>query len=169
MYLDEFFDYKNRVMEDLLTNETVLKLLNDDLRLEDAGELMYKQVFPYEYVPETVQHGRTFICVDADLLSTGESTNKTVYRPVLYIWEFTHKDLLRLPDGGGVRTDRLAHEIAKALNGSRYYGMGELELYSVKRFAPMMDYQGKMITFHARDWNRPHPTGKPIPANRKVG
>jgi len=168
MYLDEFFDYKNQVMADLLTNERIVRLLDDNIPIEDAGDLVYTQVFPYEYVPETTEHGVTYICCDVDLLSEGYSTNKTTYKPVLYIWVFTHKDLLRLPEGG-VRTDRLAHEIAKTLNGSRYYGMGELELYSVKRFAPMMDYQGKAIVFHARDWNRPHPTGKTIPDNRKLG
>lgn len=168
MHLDEFFNYKNQVMEDLLTEKNVLRLLNDELEPQDAGALMYSQVFPYEYIPETVEHGRTFICCDVDLVQAGERANRLVYRPILYIWEFTHKDLLRLPEGG-VRTDMLAHEIAKKLSGSHYYGMGELCLYSVKRFAPMMDYQGKAIAFHAKDWNMPRPTGKDIPSNRRAG
>lgn len=168
MYLDEFFDYKNQVMNDLLTNKNLVKLIDENIDMCHPEELIYKNVFPYEYVPETVEEGATFICCDVDLLSEGERTNKTVYKPVLYIWVFTHKSLLRLPEGG-VRTDKLAHEITKVLNGSRFYGMGELELYSVRRFAPMMDYQGKQIVFHARDWNRPHPTGKQMPINRKTG
>lgn len=169
MQLDEFYDYKNKVLDDLLTNENILKLLDDNLEVADAGKLMYKQVFPFEYIPETVEHGRTFICCDVDLIPAGENLNRMIYKPVLYIWVFTHKDLLRLPNGGGVRTDKLAHEVAKKLCGSRYYGMGELTLYSVKRFAPMMDYQGKAIVFHARDWNMPRPNRQPIPANRKTG
>lgn len=168
MYLDEFFDYKNQVMNDLLTNRNIVKLIGDDIDPCHPEDLIYKNVFPYEYVPETVEEGATFICCDVDLLAEGERTNKTVYKPVLYIWVFTHKSMLRLPEGG-VRTDKLAHEITKVLNGSRFYGMGELELYSVRRFAPMMDYQGKQIVFHARDWNRPHPTGKQMPINRKTG
>ena len=165
MYLDEFFNYKNQLMEDLLTEPNIVKLINENVPIEDAGSLMYTQVFPYEYVPETVEHGLTFVCSDVDIASTA---NKTYYSPTLYVWLFTHKSLLRLPEGG-VRTDKLAHEIAKKLSGSRFYGLGELDLRSVKRFAPMMDYQGKVLIFDATDFHRLSPTGKPIPGNRKKG
>ena len=173
MYLEEFFNYKNQAMEDLLTSEEIVRLLNDDLEMSDAGSLVYSQVFPYEYIPETVEHGRTFICIDVDISRMSDRRdapqNKMVYSPVLYVWLFTHKSLLRLPNGEGVRTDKLAEEIAKKLNGSHFYGMGNLELYSVKRFAPMMDYQGKVMVFDAKDWNHPKPTGKAWPTNRKAG
>lgn len=166
MQLDEFFDYKNQLVGDLLTNETIVRLLNDDCKsVENPERLMYEQVFPYEYIPETVEHGQTFICCDVDIQ---RSSNKTFLQPALYVWVFTHKSRLRLP-GGGVRTDRLASEIAKALNGSRNYGLGELDLYSVKRFAPITDYQGKVMLFQATDFNRFTPSGKPVPTNRKHG
>lgn len=165
MYLNEFFDYKNQLMEDLLTNKEVVSLINEDIDFDDAGSLMYTQVFPYEYIPETVEHGHTFVCSDVDIQSLG---TKTYYSPTLYVWVFTHKSKLRLPEGG-VRTDKLCHEITKMLSGSRYYGLGELDLYAVKRFAPMTDFQGKVLIFHAQDFNRLSPTGKPIPANRKTG
>lgn len=164
MGLEEFFDYKNRLMEDLLTSPEILRLLSDDCVAAGAPEeLMYRQVFPFEYIPETVEHGSTFICCDVDIQ---QSVNKTYLIPVLYIWEFTHKSKMRLPEGG-VRTDRLASEIAKEINGSRFYGLGELGLYSVKRFVPSADFQGKVMTFNAIDFNRLSPTGKSVPSNRK--
>ena len=167
MYLDEFPVYKNQVMEDLLTDEKIVKLIDDTVSLEDAGSLVYTKVFPYEYVPETSEHGFTYICCDVDLIKT-DGVTRTTYTPRLYIWVFTHKSLLRLPEGG-VRTDALVCEIAKKLSGSREYGMGELDLISVRRFAPMMDYNGKAMVFEAREWNRPRPNMKPIPANRRAG
>lgn len=164
--LDEFFDYKNQLIDDMLTNETVVKLLSDDAgTMCDPKELMYSQVFPYEYVPDVVEHGQTFICCEVDIRSV---QSKTFLTPEIYIWVFTHKSKVRLPEGG-VRTDKLASEITKTINGSRMYGLGELELYSVKRFAPIADYQGRILTFQAKDFNRLSPTGKKIPANRKSG
>ena len=165
MQLSEFFDYKNKLMEDLLTNEAIVKLLDDDTQLKDANKLAYTHVFPYEYIPDTVEHAKTFICFDVDVQ---ESINKTFLLPTLYIWVFSHKSKLRLPEGG-VQTDKLVSEIAKAINGSRFYGLGELDLYSVKRFAPVTDYQGKVMTFHAKEFNRTSPNTKPIPSNRKKG
>lgn len=166
MQLEEFFDYKNQLVQDLLTNETIVRLLSDDcVRINNLETLVYNQVFPYEYIPDTVERGQTFICCDVDVQ---RSVNKTFLLPVLYVWVFTHKSKLRLPEGG-VRTDKLASEIAKAINGSRYYGLGELDLYSAKRFAPITDYQGKVLTFQATDFNRFTPSGKPVPSNRKQG
>ena len=117
-------------MEDLLTSESIVRLLDDDISMDDAGKLAYKNVFPCEYVPETVQDGKTFICFDVDIQ---QSVNKTYLLPTLYVWVFTHRSKLRLPNGGGVRTDKMCSEICKAINGSRKYGLGELDLYSVKK------------------------------------
>ena len=166
MQLQEFFDYKNQLMEDLLTSESIVRLLDDDISMDDAGKLAYKNVFPCEYVPETVQDGKTFICFDVDIQ---QSVNKTYLLPTLYVWVFTHRSKLRLPNGGGVRTDKMCSEICTAINGSRKYGLGELDLYSVKRFAPMTDYQGKVLTFYAKDFNRVYDPHKATPTNRKRG
>lgn len=165
MQLSEFFDYKNKLMEDLLANPEVVKLLDDSVEMRNASSLAYTHVFPYEYIPDTVEHAKTFICFDVDVQ---ESINKTFLLPTLYIWVFSHKSKLRLREGG-VQTDKLVSEIAKSINGSHFYGLGELDLYSVKRFAPVTDYQGKVMTFHAKEFNRLSPNTKPIPSNRKKG
>lgn len=166
MLLDEFYDYKNQLMEDVLTTESIVKLLSEgnDYNIP-AIDLAYKQVFPFEYVPETIEHGQTFICFDVDIQ---KAASQTYLLPVIYVWVFAHKSRLRLPEGG-VRTDMLAAEIARKLNGSRMYGLGTLDFYSSKRFAPIADYQGKVLTFHAVDFNTPKPTGQRIPSNRKTG
>lgn len=164
MQLDEFYDYKNQLMNDLLTRDEIISLLDDNCEGNGNPEkYVLSQVFPFEYVPETVEHGQTFICCDVDIQ---KSVNKTFLLPVLYIWVFTHKSKMILPMGG-VRVDKLCSEIANAINGSRYYGLGELDLYAVKRFAPITDYQGKVMTFQATDYNRVSPTGKTVPSNRK--
>lgn len=151
-------------MEDLLTNKDIVKLLVDNIGdIKDVMDLAYTQVFPCEYVPDTVQEGKTYICFDVDIQ---QAVNKTFLLPTLYIWVFSHRSRLRLPEGG-VRTDKLCSEICKTVNGSREYGLGELNLYSVKRFAPMTDYQGKVLTFHAKDINRLFDGQKYTPSNRR--
>jgi hypothetical protein len=163
MQLEEFFDYKNQLMGDILTNEEIVRLINEEVPISEAGSLAYTQVFPCEYVPETVQDGKTFICFDVDVQ---RSADKTFLYPTIFVWVFTHRSKLRLPEGG-LRTDALCSKICKAINGSRQYGLGELNLYAVKRFAPMTDYQGKVMTFYAKDFNRQYDGNKYTPANRK--
>lgn len=162
--LDELFDYKNQLMDDLLTNEDVCKLLSDDCSPSiQPAELMYTQVFPYKYIPETVEHGQTFICCEVDIR---EIRNKTLLYPTMYVYVFTHRSKMRLPTGG-VRTDKLASKITEIINGSRMYGLGELELASVQDFSPIQNYQGRVLTFKATDFNRLSPSSKQVPTNRK--
>ena len=163
MQLEDFYDYKNRLMRDILSSEELVNLINDSVEFEDAKTLAYTQVFPFEYLPETAQEGLTYVCFDVDVQ---ESYNKTFLAPVIYVWVFAHKSRLRLPEGG-VRTDKICAKICEAINGSRYYGLGELNLYAVKRFAPMTDYPGKVMIFHAKEFNKQYVPNKPTPSNRK--
>lgn len=163
MYLDEFYDYKNKFVEDIVTNEAIVNLLDGEFTKEGQKKLVYSQVFPYEFIPDTIEEATTFICCDVDIQ---EVIDKTYLVPVIYVWVFTHKSKLRLP-AGGVRTDKICSEIAKEINGSRFYGLGETNLSSVRRFAPMSDYQGKVMTFRTKEFNRIHENNKQTPTNRK--
>ena len=164
--LDELFSYKNQLMNDLLTSETIVKLLSEDgVTLVDPDDLIYDRVFPFEYIPDVQEHGKTFICCEVDI---GGVSGKTFLSPRIYLWVFTHKSKLRLP-GGGLRLDRLTSEIVEKLNGSRVYSLGELNLRNVRRFSPITDYQGRILEFGGRDWNRVSPTGQGVPSNRKAG
>lgn len=160
--LEEFFDYKNRLMKELCCNEEIIKLITDK---DDSDvpnhNLAYSQIFPYEYIPETVDNGQTFICFDTDI---AEVINKTFYIPVLYIWIFTHKSKTRLTEGG-IRVDKLSSKIDELLNGSRLYGLGELDLRNVGRFSPITDYQGRVLVYSTRDFNRSG--SRTPPPNRK--
>ena len=162
--LDEFFDYKNELMKTLCCNENIVRLVTDSsIAPVPNYDLAYSQIYPYEYVPDTVDDARTFICFDVDI---AEVLDKTFYFPVVYLWVFTHKSKMRLPTGG-IRTDMLCAEIDEELNGNRCFGLGELELQTVGRFMPIVDYQGRVMAYTARDWNRTAQGAKKPPANRK--
>ena len=152
-------------MKDLCSNANIVKMVteNEDAKVPNH-QLAYTQLFPYEFVPETVSEAKTFICFDMDILSV---PNKTYYIPVLYIWAFTHKSNLRLSQGG-LLLDALSIEISKMLNGNRFYGLGQLRLSSTQRFEPTTDYLGRALVFTAIDFNR-MTAGHPTPSNRKRG
>lgn len=165
MQLEELYDYKNLMMKSFCTDEKIVKYVTgkDDATVPNH-DLPYSQIYPFEFVPETVNEGKTFICFDVDIVSV---PNKTFYVPVLYVWVFTHKSRLRAQDGG-VLLDKLAAAVNELMNGSRYYGLGEMRLDSVRRFTPITDYLGRVLTYYTKDFNRP--TGKlDIPVNRKAG
>lgn len=163
MQLSELFNYKNQLMQDLCSDpEIVVRVTGNENAAVPNHDLPYSQIYPFEFVPETVSEGRTYICFDIDVLDV---MNKTLYKPVLYIYIFTHKSLLRAPDGG-VLIDNISAAVDRILNGNRYYGLGELELKNVSRFVPITDYLGRVLVYSAKDFNRP--SGKPdTPSNRQ--
>lgn len=162
--LDELFDYKNQLIKDLLTSKNIVNLLVDDGKFQgDSKDLVYKAVFPYEYLPDTTEEATTYLCCEVDIEGVFD---KTFLHTYIYIWVFTHISLLQLSEGG-LRMDKLSSEITKTLNGSRVYGLGTLELHSAKRFAPVSTYQGRVLKFYTKDFNRPAPNRHPIPTNRK--
>lgn len=163
MLLNELFDYKSEIIRILCNNKDIVRLLMDEKEPVVLNyDLAYEQIFPYEYIPDTVDEATTFICFDVDITNL---VDKIYYNPVLYVWAFTYKLKLRLDDGG-IRIDRLAMEINKELSGNRNFGLGELELRSVTSFSPIKDYQGRQMVYTATDFNRPGVSKKP-PANRK--
>ena len=165
MKLNEFFDYKNLLMKDICSSAEIVHLLtnNDEASVPNLA-LRYTQVFPYEFVPDTVSEAKTFVCFDVDIL---EVKSRTLYTPVIYVWVFTHKSKMRTEDGRIV-VDELACEIDNILNGDRRYGLGELALKTVRRFVPIDDYYGRALVYQASDFNR-QSGSKPRPANRKQG
>lgn len=165
MHLDEMFLYKNQLLEDLLTDEEIVHLINENIDPENAQSLVYTQVMPFEFYPDTIEHGRVYLCCDVDIRKSATTTS-LIYYPTLYIWIFVHKDLLRLREGG-VRTDKLCHLIDKKINGSFKYGLGKLELQSVNRFSVVSDYTGKVLTYNAVDFQKVYDPKKEVPVKRR--
>lgn len=168
MNLKETYAYKNRLMEHICKNEEIVKLVTKNMDASVPNHtLPYTQVFPFEWVPETIDEAKTYICFDVDITSV---PNKTFYLPVLYIWVFTHKSNARAMQemGGGITVDRVVVEIDEMLNGNRFYGLGDLKLNSCRRFTPILGYHGRVLAYAARDFNRP--SGRiEAPSNRRLG
>ena len=163
MHLEELFQYKNQLLDDLLTDKEIVHLINDDVELEDAQSLVWKQVMPVEFYPDTIENGLVYVCCDVDVRRV---YNSLIYSPTLYIWVFVHKDLLHL-DEGGVRTDKLCHLIDEKINGSFKYGLGKLELQSLNRFSIVSDFTGKVLAYEATDFNKTFDPHKEIPSKRR--
>ena len=168
MNLEETFIYKDRLMEHICTNEDIVRLITkQEPTSEICRALPYNQVFPCEWIPDVVDHAKTFICFDVDIVSV---PNKTFYVPAVYVWVFTHRSNLRTPKelGGGLTVDRTVVEVDKMLNGNRFFGLGDLKLNALKRFTPVTGYHGRVIVYSAKDFNRP--SGRIYaPSNRREG
>ena len=150
--LEEISLYKNRLAMTFCTTKEVTSLLriqgDEDMQPQD---FMYDRVFPYAHVPEASEIGRCFLCFEIDVPSVKNNVVKTIE---IRIYVISHQNFLRLPEGRGIRTDVLSSVIDKILNGSDEYGLGTVELMSLRSFNPITGYYGRELKYRVTDFNR---------------
>lgn len=150
--LTEITAYKSRMMQTFCTSSELTPLLSVEGEEEMTGKaLMYSRVFPYAHVPNTVENAKSFVCFKVDALSVKSDVIKTIQ---ITIYCISHQNLLRLPDGRGLRTDVMASLVDKLMNGSSEYGLGTVELISSKEFNPITNYCGRESVYRVKDFNR---------------
>ena len=77
MYLEELSKYKIEIMKSLCLDEKIQRLIL--LTPPNNGkEMMYKNIFPYSFVPDTVTKAGTFICFDLEIKRVQNRTFKDI-------------------------------------------------------------------------------------------
>ena len=149
--LEEFTSYKQTLMKALCTSSVVknlLKLSSDPSNIT-GKDMRYKRIFPYNYVPLTIETAQTFICFTVTAPNVKDDLI-TELRLTIYV--FTHQDLMRTDNG--MRTDLLISEIDKLLNGSTQYGLGKVSLKSCDVMqVPCQGYSGLYSVYSVKDFN----------------
>ena len=155
-YLEEITDYRAEIMKVLCSDREIVELLTDkkDRNIPDRN-LMYTQIFPYAYTPETTQKATTYICFR---LTVPRVDNKTYKNISITFYIFTHQSLVRTTDG--LRFDLIGEAIDGLFNGKRGLGLGRVELNGMDDISPTKDYHGISLEYVVSEFNRPTINGK---------
>lgn len=150
--LEELTLYKSRLMQSFCSSKELASYLAVEGEPTLFGkDLSYKRVFPYSHVPQIKDEARSFICFDIEVPMVKNDIIKTIQ---INVYIISHQNLMRLPDGGGMRIDVMASEVDKILNGSSDYGLGTVELISLRSFNPITGYYGRELKYRVLDINR---------------
>lgn len=67
--------FKDKLAEVILSDERIVRLLDDPLcRTVPAIPLKFKNVYPYAYVPNTVDNAKSIICFEATISNVNSDT-----------------------------------------------------------------------------------------------
>ena len=149
MYLEEISDYKIKIMKALCQSKSIQKLVMLRESTREGREMMYTNIYPYSFVPETVTKANTFICFEIEVKRV---LNRTFKEMDIIFWIFTHQSLIRTNEG--IRPDVLSNEVDKIFNGSREFGLGTTELKIVSLVNPAKDYHGRTLVYKSTEFNR---------------
>lgn len=109
----------------------------------------------FEYVPDINENADSFLNVETAIARTpGTDTTYNVY---LYVFVFCHKSMMEnyTRNGmAGTRTDILAADVGRVLNGNRDIGIGPVEFLTDNIYKPATNYYGRCITYSIQAFNR---------------
>ena len=138
-------------MKAICTSDRIVELLklNTDPVGIQGRDMRYKRIFPYNYVPYTIETAQTFICFT---VTAPNVKDNLIAELRLTVYVFTHQDIMRTDSG--VRTDLLVSEIDKLLNGSTKYGLGKVSLRACDVMqVPAQGYSGLYSVYTVKDFS----------------
>lgn len=155
-FLAEITEYKNTVISRLLSDQELCKAIaytdTDFLEqpdIEYTDKLVYKNIFPHRFIPETNAEVKTYITVSCtDYRPSGNSFKNGI----LGIYMFTHRDNFKT-DYGYTRMDYVLSKVEELMNSQRGIGLGELSFNSLNEYVVNEKFQGYALTYRPLDFN----------------
>lgn len=128
--------YKRKLMSSIVNSPELITLIDPkyvnadgdcvDVDDDEIG-LVYKQIFPYYYIPETQTETLSYVIMKVNGLG---KVDKMYTKAEVYICVISHQDIMRVKGGKGTRIDMMGEVVEKLFNGRDDFGFGEMELKS---------------------------------------
>lgn len=143
--------WKDKAIQMIVNDDEITSLFEKSD--EELEEIVYTNIFPFGYIPETQENVDLYITVEC-------SVPKMLFRqvwehPFLTIRLICHQRKMKLNKSAisATRIDYLSALIDKLLNGSTGWGYGKLSLVSNTEFSLSDVYKCRELIFQGQDLN----------------
>lgn len=156
--IDQLVEYPAKAIHKIGTDKTVAALLTNDpdidMSSDEADDIFDKYLYDYGYVDDSATESRAYICVEAEAT---KSITSAVQNVKLYVTVVCHKrfmsiDPAKFPGMIGNRRDNIVRYADRLLNGSDIFGIGKLQLESVKTMSAPVGYTARELTYRVADF-----------------
>lgn len=150
VFFNDLNIYEQTLMKELCSNTEIVSLLTGiENPVVPNKSLAYTQIYPFAYIPYVNQEANTFITFAINVPRIDNSLIKELYVTFDII---THESLMRTTKGK--ITTRIATEMEKLFNGSRFIGITKMNLVNSEIDIPVRGYHTRRLIYEVRDWNR---------------
>lgn len=156
--IDQLVEYPAKAIHKIGTDKTVAALLTNDpdidMSSDEADDIFDKYLYDYGYVDDSATESRAYICAEAEAT---KSMTSAVQNVKLYVTVVCHKrfmsiDPAKFPGMIGNRRDNIVRYADRLLNGSDIFGIGKLQLESVKTMSAPVGYTARELTYRVADF-----------------
>lgn len=146
--------YKKKLMSLIVNSPKLIALVNDEYvvngECENADDLIYEQLFPYYYIPDTQSETLAYVLMKVNGLGVRD---KIYNKAEVYICAVSHQDIMKVKRGGGTRIDLMGEVIEELFNGRDDFGFGEMELKSNIETNINNTHRCRELRFTVEDFN----------------
>lgn len=151
-FMEPIIECKDKVIQRILSSDKVVSLITgaDDVKLP-ATSLLYKNVFPYAFLPDTVDEATNYVCVEGNIVNVRSDTAVDIELTIMVL---SHVRIMRTDYG--TKVDVLSDAIDELINHSRDFGIGKLvpaDRYPTKWSIPNYDYVARQMTYYITGFN----------------
>lgn len=150
-------EYKMNLISSMINHPDLVWLIDKsyidvDGECDSAEELIYENIFPYNYIPKTQTEAKAYVLVKVDVPKTHDKMYKSV---VVTIITISHQDIMKVDEKSGTRIDLMGDEIEYLFNGRDDFGFGEMDLVSNIEADINDTHRCRVIRFSVDDFNNP--------------
>ena len=150
MYFEEIPNYRDTIMRSICKCDRIVELLRPKNQpTMKASDMPYKYIFPYGHLIDKSTEVGTYICFD---IVAPRIINRSFIDFRMDFWIISHERDMKTQHG--LITDLLTIELDKLINGSKCFGLGEVELVGWDRFTPADGFHGRSLVYRTVDFNR---------------
>lgn len=162
-HVDQLVDYNQLIVNRILSSQPVMALISNNPALNldsDSAAEWEEHVIDHAWIDDTVQEAGAFVTVDVDIPSVSNGTIKEmrVYVEVLVSKTYMNLSPSVFKGYKGNRRDNIVRQVDLLINGSYDFGIGRLDLKSIRTVTTANKFSGKLLTYEvsdfARDWGK---------------
>lgn len=147
--------YKRKLLSSIINSPELITLIDEKYVIDgecvdvDDG-LVYKQIFPFYYVPEAQDKQLSYIMMKVNGLGI---KNKIYSKVEVYICVASHQGIMQVKNGKGTRIDLMSEIVEELFNKRDDFGFGEMELVSNYEDSINLTHRCRILKFLVEDFN----------------
>ena len=145
--------YKRKLISSIVNSPNLISLINSDYiedgECVDSEKLVYKQIFPFYYIPDTQKEAKSYVIMKVNGLGM---KNKIYNKAEVIICVISHQDIMEMKTGE-TRIDSMGEMIEELFNGRDDFGFGEMELKFNHEDEINTNHRCRVLKFVVEDFN----------------
>lgn len=150
--------YKRKLMSSITASPALISLIDDSYVVngecvnvdDEENGLIYKQIFPYYYIPEIQSRELSYVMIKIDGLGV---TDNIYTSAEVFVCAAAHQNMMQVNGSVDTRIDLMGEVIEELFNGREDFGFGKMTLVSSTETDINSVVKGRVLKFVVEDFN----------------